>query len=193
MARQDPMRNFRYRLEIDGLEQTGFAEVVEPKIEALREREGVLILNVQSFYLLLPLFTEAREEVHWIGEHPNSYQIFPWGKCTVVVSREWDMSADPALKDRKESLAHFLNLLDKYSPELNIRERTDAWIMVGGWNMPLADQLINLHMQRGQNLLHHNFKLDDRLSQATANKRFIPSFLGFQVNLKRYSELIGGG
>ena len=27
MARQDPLRNFRYRLEIDGIDHAGFAEV----------------------------------------------------------------------------------------------------------------------------------------------------------------------
>jgi phage tail-like protein len=42
MARQDPLRNFRFRVEIDGLQAASFAEVViEPSTTAVIEyREG---------------------------------------------------------------------------------------------------------------------------------------------------------
>jgi phage tail-like protein len=42
MARNDPLRNFRYRLEIDGITQAGFNEVMiaETNIDAVDYREG---------------------------------------------------------------------------------------------------------------------------------------------------------
>jgi phage tail-like protein len=42
MARQDPLRNFRYRLEIDSLTIAGFSEVVigETTVEVIEYREG---------------------------------------------------------------------------------------------------------------------------------------------------------
>jgi phage tail-like protein len=42
MARQDPLRNFRYRLEIDNLTIAGFSEVLigETTVDAVDYREG---------------------------------------------------------------------------------------------------------------------------------------------------------
>ena len=42
MARQDPLRNFRYRLEIDGIEQGWFAEVAigDLSTDPIEYREG---------------------------------------------------------------------------------------------------------------------------------------------------------
>jgi phage tail-like protein len=42
MARNDPLRNFRYRLEIDSITQAGFSEVMiaETTIDAVDYREG---------------------------------------------------------------------------------------------------------------------------------------------------------
>ena len=42
MPRQDPLRNFRYRLEIDGLQHAGFAEVVigDLSTDIIEYREG---------------------------------------------------------------------------------------------------------------------------------------------------------
>ena len=43
MARIDPLRNFRYRLEIDNITQAGFSEVAiaETTIDAVDYREGI--------------------------------------------------------------------------------------------------------------------------------------------------------
>lgn len=42
MARQDPLRNFRFRLEIDGIQQAGFSEVTvaDTTTDAIDYREG---------------------------------------------------------------------------------------------------------------------------------------------------------
>jgi phage tail-like protein len=42
MTRQDPLRNFRFRLEIDGIQQAGFSEVsiAETTVDVIEYREG---------------------------------------------------------------------------------------------------------------------------------------------------------
>ena len=40
MARQDPLRNFRYRLEIDSLEQAAFSEVAMGDLSNDRSSTG---------------------------------------------------------------------------------------------------------------------------------------------------------
>lgn len=50
MTRQDPIRNFRYRLEIDGIDQAGFAEVAigDLSTEPIEYREGDEITTVRK-------------------------------------------------------------------------------------------------------------------------------------------------
>lgn len=50
MARQDPLRNFRYRLEIDDIEQAGFAEVTvgDLSTDPIEYREGDEITTVRK-------------------------------------------------------------------------------------------------------------------------------------------------
>lgn len=50
MANQDPLRNFRYRLEIDGIEEAGFAEVAigESSNDPIEYREGNELTTVRK-------------------------------------------------------------------------------------------------------------------------------------------------
>jgi hypothetical protein len=50
MARQDPLRDFRYRLEIDGIEQAGFAEVAigDSSADPIEYREGDELTTVRK-------------------------------------------------------------------------------------------------------------------------------------------------
>lgn len=50
MANKDPLRNFRYRLEIDGIEQAGFAEVAigESSNDPIEYREGNELTTVRK-------------------------------------------------------------------------------------------------------------------------------------------------
>ncbi len=43
MGRNDPYRNFRYRVEIDGIQQAGFSEATVPDttVEPVEYREGI--------------------------------------------------------------------------------------------------------------------------------------------------------
>jgi phage tail-like protein len=50
MARQDPLRQFRYRLEINGIDQAGFSEVAigDLSTDAIEYREGDEITTVRK-------------------------------------------------------------------------------------------------------------------------------------------------
>src|SRR6476646_8301872 len=50
MARIDPLRNFRYRLEIDSITQAGFSEVMiaETTIDAVDYRDGTVPPHVRK-------------------------------------------------------------------------------------------------------------------------------------------------
>lgn len=50
MARQDPLRNFRYRLEIDSIEQAGFSEVSigDLSTDPIEYREGDELTTVRK-------------------------------------------------------------------------------------------------------------------------------------------------
>ena len=50
MARQDPLRNFRFRLEIDGIVQAGFSEATigDSTVEPIEYREGNEITTVRK-------------------------------------------------------------------------------------------------------------------------------------------------
>ncbi len=51
MARQDPLRNFRYRLEIDGIEQAGFAEAAVGDLSRLVKK--LIRIAISTSYHLL--------------------------------------------------------------------------------------------------------------------------------------------
>jgi len=75
MARQDPLRNFRFRLEIDGIVQAGFSEVTigDSTVEPIEYREGNEITTVRKLkglakYANITLkwgITDSRELAEW--------------------------------------------------------------------------------------------------------------------------------
>jgi phage tail-like protein len=48
--RRDPLRNFRFRLEIDGIQQAGFSEAMVPDatIDIIEYREGIEVTTVRK-------------------------------------------------------------------------------------------------------------------------------------------------
>jgi phage tail-like protein len=75
MARKDPLRNFRYRLEIDGIVQAGFSEVAigDSTVEPIEYRDGNEITTVRKLkgltkYANLTMkwgLTDSKELADW--------------------------------------------------------------------------------------------------------------------------------
>jgi phage tail-like protein len=78
MARIDPLRNFRYRLEIDNITQAGFSEVMiaETTIDAVDYREGNDPPHVRK---LSGLTKYGNITLKWgITTGANALELFKW-------------------------------------------------------------------------------------------------------------------
>ena len=119
MARKDPIRNFRFRLEIDGLTQAGFSEVMigESTTEAVDYREGTEPAHVRKLSGLTKFgnitlkngVTDSLELWDWhkqivngqIATNRKTVAIVVQDeagsdKARFVVSEAWPMKYDPS-------------------------------------------------------------------------------------------------
>jgi len=115
MARIDPLRNFRYRLEIDGITQAGFSEVVmaETTIDAVDYREGTDPPHVRK---LSGLTKYGNVTLKWgltIGG--SALDLFRWHA---------DVSAG-LIKDRRKKVV--IVVLDEAGVDSARFVITDAW------------------------------------------------------------------
>lgn len=78
MARNDPLRNFRYRLEIDNITQAGFSEVAiaETTIEAVDYREGTDPPHVRKLSALTKYGNITLKSGMTVGA--NALDLFKW-------------------------------------------------------------------------------------------------------------------
>lgn len=115
MARIDPLRNFRYRLEIDGIMQAGFSEVTitETTIDAVDYREGTDPPHVRK---LSGLTKYGNITLKWgltIGG--SALELFKWHA---------DVSAGQ-LKDRRKKVV--IVVMDEAGVDSARFVVTDAW------------------------------------------------------------------
>ena len=106
MARQDPLRNFRYRLEIDGIEQAGFAEVAigDLSTEPIEYREGdevttVRKLNGLNKYANITLkwgITDSLELADWHQLVVSDTTLLDEARRTVVIRVQNEAGEDKA-------------------------------------------------------------------------------------------------
>jgi phage tail-like protein len=119
MARIDPIRNFRYRLEIGGIQQAGFSEVAigESTTDAIDYREGTDPMHVRKLSGLSKFanitlkwgVTESMELYNWhkaivagqIGTSRKQVAIVVVDesgadKARFVVSEAWPLKYDPS-------------------------------------------------------------------------------------------------
>jgi phage tail-like protein len=78
MARIDPLRNFRYRLEIDSIAQAGFSEVMiaETTIDAVDYREGTDPPHVRKLSGLTKYGNITLKWGHTVGG--TALDLFKW-------------------------------------------------------------------------------------------------------------------
>lgn len=106
MARQDPLRNFRYRLEIDGIDQAGFAEVAigDLSTEPIEYREGdevttVRKLNGLNKYANITLkwgITDSLELADWHQLVVSDTTLLDDARRTVVIRVQNEAGDDKA-------------------------------------------------------------------------------------------------
>ena len=106
MERQDPVRNFRYRLEIDSIEQAGFAEVAigDLSTEPIEYREGDEITTVRKLnglnkYANITLkwgITESMELADWHQLVVDDATPLEEARRNVVIRVQDEAGADKA-------------------------------------------------------------------------------------------------
>ena len=106
MARQDPLRNFRYRLEIDGIEQGWFAEVAigDLSTDPIEYREGDEITTVRKLnglnkYGNITLkwgITDSMELAEWHQLVVDDSTPLDAARRTVIIRVQNEAGADKA-------------------------------------------------------------------------------------------------
>lgn len=115
MARIDPLRNFRYRLEIDSIATAGFSKVTiaESLIDAVEYREGTDAPHVRKLSGLTKYGNIALEVGMTNGA--NSLELFKWHS---------DVSAGQVMQKRKKVV---IAVLDEAGVDAARFVVTDAW------------------------------------------------------------------
>jgi phage tail-like protein len=114
MARQDPLRNFRYRLEIDQIEQAGFAEVAIGDLsnEPIEYREGDEITTVRK--------------LNGLTKYANT--TLKWGVTDSMELAEWHqlvVSGASPLDEARRNVV--IRLQDEAGQDKAAWEVTRAW------------------------------------------------------------------
>ena len=114
MERQDPLRNFRYRLEIDGLDQAGFSEVTvgDLSTDPIEYREGDEITTVRK--------------LNGLNKYANI--VLKWGTTDSTELSDWhQLVVDDATKldDARRSVV--IRVQNEAGEEKSAYEITKAW------------------------------------------------------------------
>jgi phage tail-like protein len=106
MARQDPLRNFRFRLEIDGLEQAAFSEVTMggSSNDPIEYREGDEIPTVRKLSSLTKFanitlkwgITDSMELTEWHQQVVGGATVLEAIRKTVVIRVQNEAGEDKA-------------------------------------------------------------------------------------------------
>jgi phage tail-like protein len=106
MATQDPLRNFRYRLEIDGIEQAGFSEVAIGEIsnDPIEYREGNDLTTVRKLHGLTKNgnitlkwgVTDSLELTNWFQMVNDGATPLDDSRRTVVIRAQNEAGEDKA-------------------------------------------------------------------------------------------------
>jgi len=111
-ARNDPYRGFRFRLEIDGIDEAGFSEVTIPSITItpVEYREGNEVTTVRKLPGLV--------------KHENV--VLKWGITNSTALYEWlKLVEDGKISEARRNVA--IILMDEEGNDANRWEFTNAW------------------------------------------------------------------
>ena len=141
------------RVAPDQLEQVTTASAIEdldPLFRKIQSRPGILVIDKQTWFALLPLFGRVDASSHG-GRHPScplddeaaGIEHFHWGTTRVLVNRAWQMRGSARQPDDFDHVVGFLQRADAAYPSLALGERHDGWIFLGGGRHQL-DHLVAL-------------------------------------------------
>ncbi len=92
----------------------------------------LVFTDIQCFNLLLPLYLDEREVV--ANSSDGSFFSFRWGGHQMIVARSWNLSTRPTEIREPYHLYALVQSVDREIPELEIGNRHEALVLIGGWN-----------------------------------------------------------
>ncbi len=118
------------------LRQANLAQIVD--LLDPGEEPELMVMSMQTYYLLLPFYTREREQV--VRSEDGRMFHFRFGERVVLVSESWNFTAgfDPTVASH---LTGTLSRATEAFPNLGIQNMAQAVLLVGGWRPTLVDQL----------------------------------------------------
>ena len=135
------------------VEQVTPARVIrnqEALFRKIQSRSGILVIDKQTYFALIPQLREARASSHGEGHLDCPLDIrgvriehFHWGAATVLVNRAWRLRGGQRNQHDFDHVVGFMQRADAAFPSLALRERRGGWIFLLGGTRQL-DNLVAL-------------------------------------------------
>lgn len=165
----------------DGVIHLATPERLLPRenLERLRQKLGEsradrrpILMGLQTYYSLIPLFDEVRADREW---QAGEFFEMEWGRSVVLVNVAWKMTTKPEPADPRESFYGFLQRIDAVLPQLNIMTRTESTVLVAGWETGLVFDLADFDSSNPQEI----------------REIMVPGYLAaLEVNLKKFVDSV---
>jgi hypothetical protein len=143
-------------------------EAAAPRLDRARATPGIVLVDQQSYFTLMPWFHPARltlrsaraaggalpleDETDSAASRPQALDEvsrFRWGAAEVLVSPAWRLRADRRQPEREDHVLGFLRQVDRVWPDLALAERRDATLFFAGWGARFYQPLSTLDEQLG--------------------------------------------
>jgi hypothetical protein len=111
---------------------------VQPALDEISNKPGILLMGVQTHYLLMPFFQQERQKA--VATPDASVKRFRWRQRDVLIPQVWNLSTWPGAMGMPIHLHDAIGNIDRQYPELRFSTLRSVGIFVGGWSR-LADEI----------------------------------------------------
>jgi len=106
-------------------------EELEPLLREARSREGLVVVDWQSYSVLVPYFHPDRVRQESLDDQGIS--LFRWGEARVLASHTWRLRTGPQRPGSPDHVFGFLAHADAALPELGLSARRELRVFLAGW------------------------------------------------------------
>jgi hypothetical protein len=133
----------RSPIELETVAPRATFERQAARLAAAAREPTVLVMDKQTYYMLLPLLGEVDLGVVYPAPGEPLARI-DWGPSTLLVAQVWTLVTQPRAGLGAGHLVGLLEVADAAHPDLALRERRQGWLLFGGWGAPAYRGLARL-------------------------------------------------